>query len=82
MLGETLTALPFLVDQSIIQCMVLCVVDTTILVVVVSAGAQNMHYLGCHVLQLQAFKCCAPSTLLAIQLSCSVASPYEAAEVA
>ena len=51
-LGETLPALPFLVDQSMIQCLVLCVVETAILVVL-STGEQNMHYVGRHVLHLQ-----------------------------
>ena len=41
-LGETLPVLPSLADQIMIQCLVLCVVDTAI-VVVLSAGEQNMH---------------------------------------
>ena len=36
--------LPSLVDQSKIQCLVLCVVDTAILVL--SAGEQIMHSVG------------------------------------
>ena len=40
-LGETLPALPFL-EQSTRQCLVLCVADTAI-IVVLSAGEQNMQ---------------------------------------
>ena len=50
-LGETLPALPSLVDQSMIECLVLCVVDTAIHVVL-SAGEQNMHSVGRHVLHV------------------------------
>ena len=53
-LEETLPALPSLVDHSMIQCLELCIVDTTILVVL-SAGEQNMHVVGSRVLLLQAF---------------------------
>ena len=51
MLGETLPALPHLVDRGMIQCLVLCVVDTAILVVP-SDGEQNMPVVGRHVLHL------------------------------
>ena len=68
-LGETLPLVPFLVDQSIIQCLVLFVVDTALLVVL-SAGEQNMHSVGTHVLHLEAFQCCAPSHLLCLRFSC------------
>ena len=58
-----------------IQCLVLCVVDTAILFVL-SNGEQNMHSVGRHV--LHAFMLCTQSsTLFAIQLSLSVASPMK-----
>ena len=53
-LWETLSALPSTVDQNMIQWLVLCVVDTAILVVL-SAGKQNMQSVGRHVLHPQAF---------------------------
>ena len=53
-LGETFPALPSLLDQSMIQCLVLCIVDTVVLVVL-SAGEQNVLPVGRHVLHLQAF---------------------------
>ena len=53
-LGETLPALPSLLDESMIPCLVLCVVDTAILVLL-SAGERNMHSVGRYVLHLQAF---------------------------
>ena len=49
MLGETLPALPSVLDHSIIQCLTLCYVDTAILVVL-SAGEQHMHSVGRHVI--------------------------------
>ena len=59
--GEALTVLLSLVDQSLVQCWVLCGVDTVILVVL-SAGAQKIS-VGRHVQHLQAFQCCAPMKL-------------------
>ena len=54
-LGSILPALPSLVlDESMIPCLALCVVDTAILVVL-SAGEQNVHSVGWHVLYLQDF---------------------------
>ena len=41
-LGETLAVLSSLIDQSMIQCLVLCVFDTAILLVL-SAREQNMY---------------------------------------
>ena len=46
--GEALTVLLSLVDQSLVQCWVLCGVDTVILVVL-SAGAQKMYSVSRHV---------------------------------
>ena len=43
-LGETLASLLSLLDQRMIQCLLLCVVEPAILVVL-SAGARNMHSL-------------------------------------
>ena len=53
-LRETLPALPTFVDQSMIQWLVLCVVEPAISVVL-SPGEQNKHSVGRHVLHLQAF---------------------------
>ena len=69
-LGETRPALPCLVDQSMIQCLVLCGVDTAILAVL-SAGEKNMHSACRHVLHLRFLML----PLFAIQLFLSLASP-------
>ena len=49
-----LPVLPSLVDQGMIQFLMLCVVDTAILVVL-SNAEQYLHSVGRHVLHLQAF---------------------------
>ena len=81
--GETLPALPSLVDQSMIQHLVLCAVDTAILAVL-SAVEQNMHSVGSHVLPLEVLQCCPISHLLclAIQLFLFCVFTCEAAEIA
>ena len=69
-LGETLPVFP---------CLVLCVVDTAILVVL-SAGEQNLHSVGLHVLHQQPFNAVYPVIYFACLLFRGFA--YEAAEVA